>query len=54
MDGWDAAALARAVPYGAPHHAHELQAGVEHASAFTWRRTAGNVRDALVAAIGTA
>jgi glycosyltransferase involved in cell wall biosynthesis len=48
MDGWDAAALARAVPAARRSSEEALQAGVARASTFTWRRTAGDVRDALV------
>jgi glycosyltransferase involved in cell wall biosynthesis len=51
MDGWDAAALSRAVPQARQTSAEELKAGVEHASMFTWRRTATEVRDALLACI---
>jgi glycosyltransferase involved in cell wall biosynthesis len=52
MDGWDADALARAVPLARQTGTDELRAGVEHASAFTWQRTAHDVRAALVASIG--
>ncbi len=52
MDGWDAAALARAVPQARQTSAEQLRAGVEHASTFTWRRTATDVRDALLGCIG--
>ncbi len=40
MDGWDAAALARAVPVARSLRAEDLERGVKHASAFTWGRTA--------------
>ena len=49
MDGWDAPALARAVPQARQTSQQELEAGVEHAATFTWRRTATDVRAALVA-----
>ena len=52
MDGWDAPALARAVPVARQTGAQELQAGVERASTFTWERTARDVRSALAACIG--
>ena len=52
MDGWDAAALARAVPPALQTSDDDLRAGVDHASTFTWRRTARDVRDALEACIG--
>jgi glycosyltransferase involved in cell wall biosynthesis len=52
MDGWDAPALARAVPVARQTGAPELQAGVERASTFTWQRTARDVRSALAAGIG--
>ena len=52
MDGWDAAALSRAVPQALQTSAEQLRAGVEHASTFTWRRTAADVRDALLACTG--
>ncbi|HEY5385858.1 MAG TPA: glycosyltransferase, partial [Acidimicrobiales bacterium] len=52
MDGWDAPALARAVPLARQTTAEELRAGVEHASTFTWQRTATDVRAALTASIG--
>jgi glycosyltransferase involved in cell wall biosynthesis len=51
MDGWDAAALARAVPAARRSSEEALQAGVARASTFTWRRTAGDVRDALVSCL---
>jgi glycosyltransferase involved in cell wall biosynthesis len=52
MDGWDAAALARAVPQARRTSDQDLRAGVDRAATFTWQRTAGQVRDALVATIG--
>jgi glycosyltransferase involved in cell wall biosynthesis len=52
MDGWDAAALARAVPRARRTSAEDLRKGVDHASTFTWQRTAAHVRDALAACIG--
>ncbi|HEY1651042.1 MAG TPA: glycosyltransferase [Acidimicrobiales bacterium] len=51
MDGWDAAALARAVPVARAQSAADLERGVQHASAFTWRRTASDVRATLAACI---
>jgi glycosyltransferase involved in cell wall biosynthesis len=50
MDGWDAAALAKAVPLARAQSGEDLRAGIEHASAFTWRRTASVVRATLSAA----
>jgi glycosyltransferase involved in cell wall biosynthesis len=47
MDGWDAGALARAVPAARRTSAEDLRRGVDHASTFTWQRTAANVRRAL-------
>ena len=52
MDGWDAASLARAVPQARRTSDQDLRAGVDRAATFTWPRTAGHVRDALVACIG--
>jgi glycosyltransferase involved in cell wall biosynthesis len=52
MDGWDAPALARAVPLARRTTAAELRAGVDHASTFTWQRTARDIRAALTAIIG--
>jgi glycosyltransferase involved in cell wall biosynthesis len=52
MDGWDAAALARAVPIARGLRPGAVRAGVAHASEFTWRRTAEHVRRALASAIG--
>lgn len=52
MDGWDAPALARAVPVACRTDAQQLQAGVERASTFRWERTARDVRSALAACIG--
>jgi glycosyltransferase involved in cell wall biosynthesis len=51
MDGWDAPALARAVPLARQTGAPELRAGVAHASTFTWQRTARDVRAALTASM---
>jgi glycosyltransferase involved in cell wall biosynthesis len=51
MEGWDAAALARAVPLARATSAAELARGVEHASEFTWASTARQVRAALTACI---
>jgi glycosyltransferase involved in cell wall biosynthesis len=47
-DGWDAQALAAAVPLARRTSAAALTAAKEHAAGFTWRRTAQAVRDALV------
>jgi hypothetical protein len=47
MDSWEAASLARAVPKARVTAARDLELGVTHASAFTWRRTATEVRAAL-------
>jgi glycosyltransferase involved in cell wall biosynthesis len=52
MDGWDAPALARAVPLARRTSAEDVRAGVEHASTFTWQRTARDVRAALSASMG--
>jgi glycosyltransferase involved in cell wall biosynthesis len=52
MDGWDAPALARAVPLARRTGGSELRAGVELASTFTWQRTARDVRTVLAASIG--
>jgi glycosyltransferase involved in cell wall biosynthesis len=49
MDGWDAAALARAVPVARAQRKEEIERGVRHASAFTWKRTASEVRATLAA-----
>jgi glycosyltransferase involved in cell wall biosynthesis len=51
MRGWDAAALARAVPMARTMSTSDLRAGVDQASTFTWQRTASDVRDALVACL---
>jgi glycosyltransferase involved in cell wall biosynthesis len=48
MDGWDAAALARAVPAARATSSDALEKAAEHAARLTWRRTAQAVRDALV------
>jgi hypothetical protein len=47
MDGWDAGALARAVPAARRTSGEDLRRGVDHASTFTWQGTAANVRRAL-------
>jgi glycosyltransferase involved in cell wall biosynthesis len=52
MDGWDAAALARAVPVARRLSAEDLERGVKHAAEFTWRRTAADVRATLSGCIG--
>ncbi len=52
MDGWDAAALAAAVPVARAQSDEELSAGVEHAAGFTWERTASVVRSTLAAGRG--
>jgi glycosyltransferase involved in cell wall biosynthesis len=49
MDGWDAAALATAVPVALSQSDEDLKAGIEHASGFTWKRMASVVRSALAA-----
>ena len=49
MDGWDAEALARAVGCARRTTGAQLAAGVAHASGFTWRRTATEVRATLAA-----
>jgi glycosyltransferase involved in cell wall biosynthesis len=54
MQGWDAAALARAVPVAERQSAEELARGVKHASEFTWRRTASEVRATLARCIDAA
>lgn len=54
MDGWDPAALARAVPVARARSAEDLERGVEHASEFTWERTAGAVRATLASCIDAA
>jgi glycosyltransferase involved in cell wall biosynthesis len=51
MDGWDAASLARAVPLARRLSSDQLRKCTEHATEFTWRRTASEVRTALSAAI---
>ena len=48
MDGWDAAALAEAVPL-ARAQSDERSGPGSSASAFTWRRTASVVRATLAA-----
>jgi glycosyltransferase involved in cell wall biosynthesis len=50
MDGWDAAALARAVPLARALSPEALESGVAFASSFTWARTATVVRSTLAAA----
>ena len=54
MDGWDAAALARAVPVARSQSAQNLERGVTWASKFTWKRTAGVVRATLAVCIDSA
>jgi glycosyltransferase involved in cell wall biosynthesis len=54
MDGWDAAALARAVPVARAQSAEDIERGVKHASEFTWRRTASEVRATLAGCIDAA
>jgi glycosyltransferase involved in cell wall biosynthesis len=54
MDGWDAAALARAVPVARAEGAEDLERFVTHASEFTWERTASEVRATLAASIAAA
>jgi glycosyltransferase involved in cell wall biosynthesis len=49
MDGWHAAALAAAVPLARATSDEDRRAGIEQASAFTWRRTASVVRSTLAA-----
>lgn len=48
MDGWDAIALAKAVPAAQAQSGADLKEGIEHASSFTWKRTASIVRSTLV------
>lgn len=52
MDGWDAPALARAVPIARSQSAEDLERAVLHASEFTWQRTAAAVRATVSACIG--
>jgi glycosyltransferase involved in cell wall biosynthesis len=52
MEGWDASALARAVPAARLESAEDLERGVKHASEFTWQRTAADVRATLSGCIG--
>jgi hypothetical protein len=54
MDGWDAAALARALPVARSQSAQDLERGVTWASKFTWKRTAGVVRATLAGCIDSA
>jgi glycosyltransferase involved in cell wall biosynthesis len=54
MDGWDAAALARAVPVARKQSTEDIERGVQHASAFTWKRTAKQVRATLAGCIDAA
>jgi glycosyltransferase involved in cell wall biosynthesis len=54
MDGWDAAALTRAVPLARAQSAEDLERGVKHASEFTWGRAAGAVRATLAGCIDAA
>jgi glycosyltransferase involved in cell wall biosynthesis len=53
-DGWDAAALAGAVSVARSQSAEDIERGVKHASEFTWRRTAGEVRATLAGCIDAA
>lgn len=54
MDGWDAAALVRAVPVARTECAEDVERAVQHASAFTWARAAGEVRATLAGCIEAA
>ncbi|MGP0030228.1 MAG: glycosyltransferase family 4 protein [Acidimicrobiales bacterium] len=56
MDGWDADALARAVPRARRVAPGDLERAASHAAGLTWRRTAAAVRDSLAACVrgGTA
>ncbi len=54
MDGWDAAALARAVPMARRQSAEDLERGITYASEFTWERTAREVRATLAGCVATA
>lgn len=54
MDGWDASALVRAVIAARAQSGDEVERGVQHASAFTWRRAAGDVRATLLGCIDAA
>jgi glycosyltransferase involved in cell wall biosynthesis len=47
MEGWDAEALARAVPLARQISPEDLAQATSHAAEFTWRRTAAAVRDTL-------
>ncbi len=49
MDGWDAAALARAVPRAVRTSAEDITRCTARASTFTWARTAAAVRETLLA-----
>ncbi len=49
MDGWDAEALARAVPSTLRSSPEALAAARDHASVLTWRRTAESARAAIQA-----
>jgi glycosyltransferase involved in cell wall biosynthesis len=51
MEGWDAAALARAVPTARAQSKEALRHGIDHASAFTWARTASQARATLAGAM---
>ena len=52
MDGWDAKALARAVPRARRRGDEERERARAHAAGFTWSRMAGEVRAALAACVG--
>jgi glycosyltransferase involved in cell wall biosynthesis len=54
MESWDAGALARAVPRARAESAEDLERGIEHASAFTWERTASVVRATVEGCIDAA
>ena len=53
MDGWDAAALARAVPMARSQSAEGRAREVQYASQFTWARTAHEVRATLAGCIAS-
>ncbi|HSZ38135.1 MAG TPA: glycosyltransferase [Acidimicrobiales bacterium] len=54
MEGWGAAALARAVPVARAESDEDLARGVAHASGFTWARTASDVRATLAGCVDAA
>jgi glycosyltransferase involved in cell wall biosynthesis len=54
MDGWDAAALVRAVPVARAQSAEDVERAMEHAAAFTWTRMASEVRATLAGCIEAA